>query len=84
MADAPRTWTLRSTSIDGSDFETLDGPRVGKPACIVVVEKAPVDAERERMLDLLDAAYWKLGNEALCKRIGALLRDHGRLPKEER
>lgn len=67
MPETPRTWTLKHLD-DGEEVE--------------VIEKAPVDAERERMLDLLKEAFGFLGwNEAeqeLQERIDALLRVHGR------
>lgn len=86
--ETPRTWTLyehkafHGTEARGPDLASSieDDP----PAPIEVVEKAPVDAERERLLDLLeerhDSPDWDLD---VSSRVVAVLREYGRLGKEE-
>lgn len=67
-----------------------DGPDqfvvIPKPTEVPKCEKAPVDAERERMLDLLEHAFNALGERlgtgttgASMDEIEVLLREHGRL-----
>lgn len=91
MPETPRTWTLRS---DGG----FEGPRIGPKregrlvATVEVVEKAPVDAERERLLDLLerslkfgtdhDSASYRAQGETI-EQIETALREYGRLGKDE-
>ena len=73
MAETPRPWTL-----------VVRGNPPFKEPPIEVIEKAPVDTERERMLDLLEE--WLFSSSALkvAEATHDLLREHGRLPKEER
>lgn len=67
------------------------GPHIGVGEVRQVYEAAPVDAERERMLDLIrdlwDASFPGRMGEAeqghIYERTVALLREHGRLSGEE-
>lgn len=45
----PGVWQLRCSSIDGSSFDTLDGPRVGRGDLMRVIEAAPVIALLRRL-----------------------------------
>lgn len=89
-SEAPRIWKMRIKGWD--DPVVLEGPRVDDED-VEVVEKAPVDAERERMLDLLERARGVLcrlevridaehsGRSPLRVEIETLLVEHGRLPE---
>ncbi len=77
VSETPRTWTLNFQN--GMFFPLAD--EKARNDRIEVIEKAPVDAERERILDLLErllsddaSTAYSAGGEA-----EALLRKHGRL-----
>jgi hypothetical protein len=85
--ETPRIWMLRRRfgepwNVTGPDNDR--GP-------IEVIEKAPVDAERERLLDLLErfdtwcivANTKEPESAAVLADVKALLREYGRLGKEE-
>lgn len=56
MTETPRTWTLTEWGLYQHDLndETAMLNRMPDDRLIEVVEKAPVDIERERLLDLLE------------------------------
>jgi hypothetical protein len=64
--ETPRTWTfgIRNEGFT-QRFVLLDGPEWDGDR--VLVEKAPVDVERERLLDLLERAYDTLGTAHLVE-----------------
>jgi hypothetical protein len=100
--ETPRTWTLWICNECG--LTTASFPPAGlcysvkvhanySMTQVEVVEKAPVDVERERLLDLLDelmflkdgprdAAYHAVKDVA-WERVRMALREYGRLKKEE-
>lgn len=91
MSDTPRTWTLEERVFTGPDgiYQELllaTGPPLQEDEHPEVVEKAPVDVERDRMLDVIErllsddaSTAYSAGGDAQ-----ALLAEHDRLPKEER
>lgn len=84
----PRTFTLAWVAKNGRRTWRVVDARFGGPEDerVKVVEKAPVDAEQERMLDLLGRAEKALRVCApgeIWKEVKQVLRDHGCLPKEE-
>lgn len=96
MPETPRTWTLvrEGEYVEGRVFT---GPVTDGSQSVLVVEKALVDAERERLLDLLEEiATSGIGFEddrlryldvqidrSDWEQLLALLREYGRLGKEE-
>ncbi len=74
---------MSPSGCDGEDFHVQAlGPDVGWDEKPDVVEKAPVDAERERLLDLLERLVWGT-NTPKYHEAKAVLREYGRLGKEE-
>lgn len=84
MTKTPRTFTLAWVAKNGRRTWRVVDARFGGPEDehVKVIEKASVDAERERMLELLERAekalricapgeIWKEVKQALC--------EHGRL-----
>lgn len=94
MPERPRTWALMMCRPSGEDGveeypAAIDGPDLGWDERVEVVEKAPVDAERERMLDLLERIYvaymtYSDAGEHAARATQGLLEKHGRLSGEER
>lgn len=73
--ETPRTWTLYPST--RGTVATGQGPEAGKS--VRVVEKAFVDAERERLLDLLEETLvGGLISEGVRRRVMVALREYGR------
>lgn len=85
MPETPRTWKLRA-GYAGAEHRWFLLAASGKAEPfedVIAVEKAPVDAERERMLDLLEMCHHRLwsgeGPLNLRNEIVLTLREYGRL-----
>lgn len=76
---SPRTWTL--TGSGGAWPDCVAEGHLGRNETVEVVEKIPVDAERERMLDMVQDLLAEYGGAdgELIETATALLREHGRL-----
>jgi hypothetical protein len=88
MSETPRTWTLQGdvVGVPHEPITRVSGPYVDISEKFEVVEKSLVDAERERMLDLLERVREVQADaDARLKvyvDIEALLREQGRLSEE--
>lgn len=99
MTETPRTWTLVFCQDCGEMLGVQDHVRVRDEhfgyaghrgmRFVEVVEKAPVDAERERLLNLIEDLLITIktstvhGSLEFYDRAKGLLREYGRLGKEE-
>lgn len=88
VPEAPRIWTLEGV-YEGPNAIVVDGPKIGLTGPrferVEVIEKAPVDAERERMLDVIER-FWREceRNTEAGVAVRALLCEHDRLPQERK
>lgn len=89
MPETPRTWTLKRWETgQGTAITVASGPKLLPGNEPKVYEAAPVGAERERLLDLLERAMPRLDlgvpdAQDLSLEVVAALREYGRLGKGE-
>lgn len=83
MSETPRTWTLSDDAWDDMAIEVTAGPQLDAGEHVVVIEKAPVDIEREHMLDVIEHSCQKCERDTKAGiAVYDLLGEYGRLPKE--
>lgn len=88
---APREWTLRGMQVFGPSGDhayslpTIE-PNVPRDAVIRVLEAAPIEAEREKLLDLIEDCLRAVKNNrqwGTLHKMEAVLKANGRLGGSE-